>query len=199
MVLQTAVNGFGSSVIAGFTAAGRVEQLTNIPMSGLGVGNMTFVSQNYGAGKYERIIKSVKRIFILDVIVSLARSAILVSIGPFIVKLFMKEYNAQIMDAAMHYLWAIAECYSLVAVLFVFRNTLQGLGFTYANMIAGAGELFGRLAVALVFTPLIGFNAICYAGPVAWLLADIPLVIIYLNKKKNFKKLIDNQKQISKG
>lgn len=41
MVLQTAVNGFGSSVIAGFTAAGRVEQLTNIPMSGLGVGNMT--------------------------------------------------------------------------------------------------------------------------------------------------------------
>ena len=199
MVLQTAVNGFGSSVIAGFTAAGRVEQLTNIPMSGLGVGNMTFVSQNYGAGKYERIIKSVKRIFILDVIVSLACSAILVSIGPFIVKLFMKEYNAQIMDAAMHYLWAIAECYSLVAVLFVFRNTLQGLGFTYANMIAGAGELFGRLAVALVFTPLIGFNAICYAGPVAWLLADIPLVIIYLNKKKNFKKLIDNQKQISKG
>ena len=198
MVLQTAVNGFGSSVIAGFTAAGRVEQLTNIPMSGLGVGNMTFVSQNYGAGKYERIIKSVKRIFILDVIVSLACSAILVSIGPFIVKLFMKEYNAQIMDAAMHYLWAIAECYSLVAVLFVFRNTLQGLGFTYANMIAGAGELFGRLAVALVFTPLIGFNAICYAGPVAWLLADIPLVIIYLNKKKNFKKLIDNQKQISK-
>lgn len=199
MVLQTAVNGFGSSVIAGFTAAGRVEQLTNIPMSGLGVGNMTFVSQNYGAGKYERIIKSVKRIFILDVIVSLACSAVLVSIGPFIVKLFMKEYNAQIMDAAMHYLWAIAECYSLVAVLFVFRNTLQGLGFTYANMIAGAGELFGRLAVALVFTPLIGFNAICYAGPVAWLLADIPLVIIYLNKKKNFKKLIDNQKQISKG
>lgn len=59
--------------------------------------------------------------------------------------------------------------------------------------------MFGRLAVALVFTPLIGFNAICYAGPVAWLLADIPLVIIYLNKKKNFKKLIDNQKQISKG
>lgn len=135
----------------------------------------------------------------IDGKVSWACSAILVSIGPFIVKLFMKEYNAQIMDAAMHYLWAIAECYSLVAVLFVFRNTLQGLGFTYANMIAGAGELFGRLAVALVFTPLIGFNAICYAGPVAWLLADIPLVIIYLNKKKNFKKLIDNQKQISKG
>lgn len=190
MVLQTAVNGFGSSVIAGFTAAGRVEQLTNIPMSGLGVGTMTFVSQNYGAGNYKRIIKSVRKILVLDIAVSVVCSLILVLAGPYVVQLFMTEYNEDIMFAAKHYLWAIAECYSLVAVLFVFRNTLQGLGFTYANMIAGAGELFGRLAVALIFTPLIGFNAVCYAGPVAWLLADIPLIVIYLIKKKKFKKLI---------
>ena len=77
----------------------------------------------------------------------------------------------------------------------MFRNTLQGLGFTYANMIAGAGEFFGRLAVALVFTPLIGFNAICYAGPVAWLLADIPLIIIYISKEKKFKQKINQNNQ----
>lgn len=190
MVLQTAVNGFGSSVIAGFTAAGRVEQLTNIPMSGLGVGTMTFVSQNYGAGNYKRIIQSVKKILVLDIAVSVICSLLLVTAGPYVVQLFMTDYNEAIMFAAKHYLWAIAECYSLVAVLFVFRNTLQGLGFTYANMIAGAGELFGRLAVALIFTPLIGFNAVCYAGPVAWLLADIPLIVIYLIKKGKFKKSV---------
>lgn len=189
MTLQTAVNGFGANVIAGFTAAGRVEQLTNIPMSGLGVGTMTFVSQNYGAGKYRRIIDSVKKIFLLDILVSLICSIILISIGPYVVTLFMSEYNEGIMFAARKYLLAIAECYSLVAVLFVFRNTLQGLGFTYSNMIAGAGEFFGRVAVALIFTPLIGFDAICYAGPAAWLLADIPLIIIYLSKAKRFKKL----------
>lgn len=193
MVLQTAVNGFGSSVIAGFTAAGRVEQLTNIPMSGLGVGTMTFVSQNYGAGNYKRIIQSVRKIFVLDIAVSVVCSLILVLAGPYVVQLFMTEYNEDIMFAAKHYLLAIAECYSLVAVLFVFRNTLQGLGFTYANMIAGAGELFGRLAVALIFTPLIGFNAVCYAGPVAWLFADIPLIVIYLIKKGKFKKLMQQK------
>jgi len=190
MTLQTAVNGFGSNVIAGFTAAGRVEQLTNIPMSGLGVGTMTFVSQNYGAGNYKRILQSVKKILLLDIAVSVVCSLILVSAGPYVVQLFMTEQDENIMFAARHYLWAIAECYSLVAVLFVMRNTLQGLGFTYANMIAGAGELFGRLAVALVFTPLIGFDAVCYAGPVAWLLADIPLIVIYLMKKKKFKRLM---------
>jgi len=191
MILQTAVNGFGSNVIAGFTAAGRVEQITNIPMSGLGVGTMTFVSQNYGAGNYKRIIQSVKKILLLDVMVSVICSLILAFSGPYVVRLFMTDYNEDIMFAAKHYLWAIAECYSLVAVLFVFRNTLQGLGFTYSNMIAGAGELFGRLAVALIFTPLIGFNAVCYAGPVAWLLADIPLVVIYLVKRNKFNKLIN--------
>lgn len=189
MTLQTAVNGFGANVIAGFTAAGRVEQLTNIPMSGLGVGTMTFVSQNYGAGNYDRIVKSVRKIFLLDIAVSVVCSLLLVLIGPSVVKLFMTDYNADIMFAAKHYLSAIAQCYSLVAVLFVFRNTLQGLGFTYSNTIAGAGEFFGRLAVALIFTPLIGFDAICYAGPVAWLLADIPLVVIYLKKQSEFKKL----------
>ena len=194
MTLQTAVNGFGESVIAGFTAAGRVEQLTNIPMSGLGVGTMTFVSQNYGAKNYDRIIKSVRKIFILDICVSIICSIILILIGPSVVGLFMTKPNAEVMAAAKHYLLAIAECYSLVAVLFVLRNTLQGLGFTYSNTIAGAGELFGRLAVALIFTPLIGFNAICYAGPVAWLLADIPLVVIYLIKQKQFKQ--ESAKQI---
>lgn len=185
MTLQTAVNGFGSSVIAGFTAASRVEQITNIPMSGLGVGTMTFVSQNYGAGNYDRMFKTVRKIFFLDVAVSVLCSVLLVSVGPYAVRLFMSENNEEIMFAAIHYLRAIAICYSLVAVLFVFRNTLQGMGFTFANTIAGAGELFGRLSVALIFSRIIGFEAVCFAGPAAWLLADIPLVIIYLSKKKN--------------
>ena len=185
MTLQTAVNGFGSSVIAGFTAASRVEQITNIPMSGLGVGTMTFVSQNYGAGNYDRMFKTVRKIFFLDVAVSVLCSVLLVSVGPYAVRLFMSENNEEIMFAAVHYLRAIAICYSLVAVLFVFRNTLQGMGFTFANTIAGAGELFGRLSVALIFSRIIGFEAVCFAGPAAWLLADIPLIIIYLFKKKN--------------
>lgn len=67
----------------------------------------------------------------------------------------MKEYNPEIMNAANHYLWAIAECYSLVAILFVFRNTLQGLGFTYANMIAGAGEFLEDLPLLLYLQRLL--------------------------------------------
>lgn len=189
MSLQSVVNSLGTDVIAGFTAAGRVEGITNIPMSGLGVATQTFVGQNYGAKNYDRIIKSVKKIFLLDLLVSVIMSVTLYSIGGPMVSLFMSEMNPDIMTAAKRYILAISQCYSLVAILFVMRNTLQGLGFTYANSIAGIGEFFGRLAIAFIFTPALGFDAVCYAGPAAWLLADIPLIIIYIFKHRKFKAL----------
>ncbi len=189
MSLQSVVNSFGTDVIAGFTAAGRVEGITNIPMSGLGVATQTFVGQNYGAGNYERIVKSVRKIFLLDLAVSVFMSVTLYSVGKPLVSLFMSEINPGIMMAAQRYILAISQCYSLVAVLFVMRNTLQGLGFTYANSIAGIGELCGRLTIAFILTPALGFDAVCYAGPAAWLLADIPLIIIYLFKERKFRRL----------
>lgn len=200
MCLQSVVNSFGTPVIAGFTAAGRVEGITNIPMSGLGVATQTFVGQNYGAKNYKRITDGVKKIFILDIAVSVFMSTALYVMGEPIVSLFMEEFDPAIMVAAKRYILAIAQCYSLVAVLFVMRNTLQGLGFTFANTVAGVGEFFGRLSVAFIFTPLLGFSAVCYAGPAAWLLADIPLIIIYLHKHRQFKKLTaesTNQKKVS--
>ena len=198
MCLQGAVNGFGANVIAGFTAAGKVENLTNIPMSGLGVATQTFVGQNYGAKNYDRIVKSIHKIFVLDLVVSVAMSITLYAIGEPLVSLFSTEVNNEMMFAAKRYILATAQCYSLVAILFVLRNSLQGLGYTYANMIAGAGELVGRIAIAFIFTKIIGFSAVCYAAPAAWLLADIPLAIIYLNKEKKFKRLAKQQNAVGK-
>ena len=194
MALQSAVNSFGANVMAGFTAAARVENLTNIPISGFGVSAQTFVGQNFGAKNYMRIKSGVKSILIMNILTSATMSIILFFAGPVLVSFFMSEQNPEIMSAAKSYINAISQCYSLVAILLTLRNSLQGLGFTYANMIAGAGELFGRLAVAFVFTPLIGFSAVCYAGPAAWLLADIPLAIIYLHKRKTV--LNDNDKEL---
>lgn len=188
MSMQSAINSFGSDVMAGFTAAGRVENLTNLPMSALGVATQTFVGQNYGAKQYERVINAVRKIFILDVSVSVLMSITLYLIAPTFVSWFMTEPNEAMLQAADRYILATCQCYSMVAILFVLRNTLQGLGFTYANTIAGAGEFIGRLSVAFIFTKIFGFTAACYAAPAAWLMADIPLIIIYLIKERKFRK-----------
>ncbi len=189
MCLQRVVNSFGTDVVAGFTAAARVEGLTNIPMSGLGVATQTFVGQNFGAGQHGRIRAGVQQIFLLDLLVSVVMSITLFLLAEPVISLFGEDLNAAIMAAGKRYILAIAQCYSLVAILFVMRNTLQGMGFTYANSVAGIGEFFGRLSVAFILTPLLGFDAVCYAGPAAWLLADIPLIIIYLSKQRKYKAL----------
>ena len=189
MCMQSAINAFGTSAMAGITAANRVENLTNIPMSGLGVATQTFVAQNFGAKNYRRITDSVKKILLLDLFVSILMSTALYFGGPHVVSLFMKEIDPEIMSVAKRYILAISQCYALVAVLFVLRNTLQGLGCTYANAIAGAGELIGRLSVAFIFSKMIGLTAVYYAAPAAWLIADIPLIVIFIKKAKEMKRL----------
>ncbi|MBE6836289.1 MAG: MATE family efflux transporter [Ruminococcaceae bacterium] len=193
MCLQSAINSFGSNVMAGLTAASRVENITNISMSAIGVSTQTFVGQNYGAKNYKRITDSVKKMFFLELIISVVMSLILITAGPHIVSLFIKVPNEEMLYASGRYLLAIAECYSLVSILFILRNTLQGLGFTYANAVAGAGELIGRIIVSLILVRFFGFEIVCYAAPTAWLMADIPLAIIYLKKQREFKKLIQTE------
>ena len=133
----------------------------------------------------------------IRVVVGMATCGIAAGARP-VMMAFMDEINNEMLLGAKRYILAIAQCYSGVAVLFVMRNTLQGLGFTYSNSIAGIGEFFGRLSVAFILTPMLGFDAVCYAGPAAWFLADIPLIIIYLIKQRKFKKLISqNSDQIA--
>jgi len=191
MCLQSAINSFGANVMAGLTAASRVENVTNISMSAIGVSTQTFVGQNYGAKNYKRITYSIKKMFFLELIISVCMSVILITVGPHIVSLFITVPNEEMLFASKRYLLAIAECYSLVSILFILRNTLQGLGFTYANAIAGAGELFGRIIVSIILVKFFGFDIVIYAAPTAWLMADIPLAIIYLKKQKEFKNLTD--------
>ena len=135
------------------------------------------------------VLTTVRKVFVVDLGLSVLCSLVLFFGGEQIVGLFMTDYNSQIVYAAKEYLFAISLCYSLVSVLFVLRNTLQGLGCTYANAVAGAGELIGRITVSYLFTPLFGFKAVCFAGPVAWLLADLPLIVLYWRKAKQMRKL----------
>ena len=195
MFLQSAVNSFGPDVMAGLTAAGRVENVTNISMSAIGVATQSFVGQNYGAKNYERIIKTVRKLFLLELVLSVFMSGLLILIGRPLVSVFTTEPNEAMMQAASRYIFSIASCYSLVAMLFILRSTLQGLGFTYANTVAGIGELFGRILISVVMAKIFGFPAVCFAAPTAWLMADIPLAIIYFKKQKEFKQLAREQKE----
>ncbi len=194
MVLQTTINSYGSSYVAGWTVANKPELLANIPLSATGVAVATFSGQNFGAGKMERVRKGVRSALIFSGCISVVMSLILYVFGDDISKLFLDSENAAALFASKTYLQTIAVFYFALTVLFIFRNALQGIGKSYVSMMAGISELVGRLIAALILSHFFGFAGVCFASPFAWILADIPLLIIYYLKvvKRKDKKCLRN-------
>lgn len=182
MVLQSTINTYGPSVMAGFTIANKPELLANIPLSATGVACATFAGQNYGAGRMERVRQGAKSAILFAGSMSVVMSTILYFFGGRIAQIFVDDANIDTINAAHTYLKVIAIFYFALAVLFVFRNTLQGIGKSYVSMIAGVSELVGRVVAALILSRLFGFFGVCLASPFAWMFADIPLLLIYYFK-----------------
>lgn len=182
MVLQTTINSYGSDYVAGWTVANKPELLANIPLSATGVAVATFSGQNFGADKMDRVRKGVRSAIIFSGCLSVVMSFILYVFGDDIARLFLDGNNDDAIFASKTYLQTIAIFYFALAVLFVFRNALQGIGKSYVSMMAGVAELFGRIIAALILSRFFGFAGVCFASPFAWILADIPLLAIYYVK-----------------
>ena len=180
MILQGAVNIFGSSVVAAFTAASKVENLSTQTMPTLGTAIATYCGQNLGAGKYKRIYEGMRKGFFICIFISLAASAICVFGGRFIVSWFVSNPSEEIFSSAMQYLTIASWFFLPLAMIFLYRNALQGLGEGLVPMLSGVIELVCRfVAIALLQKPL-GYQGICLADPAAWVGAGIPLMITYI-------------------
>ena len=79
-------------------------------------------------------------------------------------------------------------------ILFILRNLLQGLGYSFLAMFGGVAEMIARCIVAFCFVGMFGFSAICFANPMAWVFADVVIIGGWLYKRKELK-LMMNQKK----
>lgn len=179
LILQAVLNGFGSEVIAGFTAASKVEQLSIQPVMSLGMAMATYSAQNFGAGKLDRVRVGARDGSLIAIGFALFGTAIIVFFGRAAAALFMEKPTAQILDSAQTYFNAIAPFYVPLSMIFVFRNILQGIGKGFVPLMAGVGELILRAVGALVFAPILGYLGVCLAGPAAWVGAAVPLMLAY--------------------
>ena len=180
MILQGAVNIFGSSVVAAFTAASKVENLSTQTMPTLGTAIATYCGQNLGAGKYKRIYEGMRKGFFICIFISLAASAICVFGGRFIVSWFVSNPSEEIFSSAMQYLTIASWFFLPLAMIFLYRNALQGLDQGLIPMLSGVIELACRFGVIALVPASTGFFGVCFADPAAWVGAGIPLFVTYL-------------------
>lgn len=193
MVLQSAINGFGSTVVGAYTAASKVEQLATQPMQTLGTTMATYCGQNMGAGRYDRIKAGMRSASIIAIATTLFAILVVVLGGNTIVKWFVSNPTQDVMHWAETYLRIIAIFFIFLSFLFLYRNALQGIGLSFIPLMAGVGEFVTRIVVAL-FLAQNNYIMICLASPLAWIAAYVLLAVKYYFYNKELKIKIENMK-----
>lgn len=179
MILQSAINDFGSSVVASYTAASKVENLSTQIMVTLGAAMATYCGQNMGAGRFDRVKEGVRKSYII--VVGAVAMAVFISAvcGESIVRWFISNPSDEVLGYATTYLNTVSWYFAFLAFLFLYRNVLQGLGNGILPMLCGVAEMVVRTIIAFTLTGRWGYMAICMASPLAWIAACIPLWLCY--------------------
>lgn len=181
IIVQSALNPFGEIPIAAFSAGSKVMNLvTQQIMIALGVGMATYVGQNWGAGNIHRVRQGVRTGCVLAVIVGVLSMVLITLVGEAFVGLFVTANVREVTVYASEY-FSIARWFFVpLAMIFVFRNSLQGLGDGFFPMMGGVFELAARAIGVVVLVKPLGFTGIVLTDPCAWLAALIPIVPVYL-------------------
>ena len=182
MIMQSAVNLFGSEAVAAYTAANKLENLVVQGMIAMGQTMATYGGQNYGSGNVGRIKNGVKNALIAEFIYSLAAAAIVFFLYKPCLGLFFTgnvDLNAMIP-------WARTYCQLCIlffvplSTIFIFRNIMQGCGYGFLPMMGGVVELIARLIVSMASIKLYSYFLACFADPAAWLSAGVFTGVSYL-------------------
>ena len=179
MMVQTALNLLGSTQVAAFTAASKIEQVVTQAYVAMGTTMATYCAQNMGAGKIRRIRQGFKAITIMGIIYSVIVAAVIMTVGKYMTYLFLSGDLTEIMQSVDIYLKCAGAFFIPLTVVNVYRNGIQGMGYGLLPMMAGVAELIGRGVVAILATRQKSYVGACMASPAAWVLAGGLLLMMY--------------------
>ena len=207
VILQTAVNGLGSLVVAAVTAGSKISMFLCCPFDALGSTMATYAGQNVGAKKLDRVNEGIKNSIIIGSVYSIIAFLVSIFFGKTIALLFVDGNELELLSMVSKQLIITALFYIPLCLVNVVRFTIQGMGYSTFAIFAGICEMIARTICGFILVPIFGFNAVCLASPIAWICADlflIPGYISVMNKMKReikplTKEKVGNIKEISRS
>ena len=184
LVIQAAINGFGSMTVAGVTAAQRINAFISCPIEAIGATMAPYSGQNMGAGKLDRVGKGLRDASLLGFVISAVLFVFVLLTGKQLSLLFLDTADAQVVAYSYRVLVFTAAGYCLLVLVNTVRFTIQGMGFSVFAITSGVLEMIARSLAGLVVVPLIGYTGICLAHPMAWIFADAFLIPAFFYCKK---------------
>lgn len=179
LVVQSLCNSFGTEVIAGFTAAMRIEQISTQPLFALGIAFATYSAQNFGAVLIKRIRQGVRQCLLAGLVLSIVIGLTVRFFGVDMISLFIENKDINIIIIGQKYLLLSSFFYFFLVCIFIVRNAIQGMGKTFVPVLSSCIELVVRIIIAIYLSKKIGYIGLFWSGPIAWMLGALTVVIGY--------------------
>ena len=191
MIITAVVNGYGVAFIGGYTAANKLYGILEIAATSYGYAMITYVGQNLGAEKYDRIRQGMGRAVAISLVTSAAIALVMLVFAESIVGSFISGTPAEVAEAikfGCQYLSIMSICLPVLYILHVTRSAVQGMGNTVLPMVSGISEFVMRTGGVLLLPAVMGETGIFLAEVLAWLGADLILVPSYFITMKKISK-----------
>ncbi|QUO32371.1 MATE family efflux transporter [Faecalicatena sp. Marseille-Q4148] len=179
LMVQSALNILGSTMVAAFTAACKIEQVVTQAFIAMGTTLSVYSAQNMGAGKVKRIRQGFRAATWMSFVYAILSGLLIMTVGKYMTVFFVSGNIGEIMDAVDIYLKCVGIFFIPLAVVNLYRNGIQGMGFGLLPMMAGIAELIGRGVTAVIASRHASYLGICLASPAAWILAGALLIVMY--------------------
>lgn len=177
LILQTAINVLGSSYIVAQTAARRITEVLMSIFVAMGQTLPTYAGQNFGAGNYRRIKEGMKFGYQVTIGWCVVVLVVVYLAAPTLIQMITGSEDKVMINAANNYLRTDTLLYFLVAIIFVQRTTLQGIGDRKTPLISSGIELTGKLILTLTIVPAMGYAGVILVEPIVWCVMIIPLIL----------------------
>ena len=189
VVLQYGINGLGTLVIAGHTAARKLFAFTDMPLSAMASACSTYVSQNYGANHPDRVRRGMRDIYLYSVVVAAAAVLLMAAGAEWMVKLVSGSSEPVVLENGARYLVWNAPFYAVLGMLLSTRYALQSMGEKVLPLLSSVIEFLGKIVFVLLFIPRFEYNAVILCEPVIWCFMTIELLMAYRHNSFVFPKM----------
>ena len=180
IILQSAINGLGTSIVAAHTAARRLFDILMILIYTVGLAMTTYVSQNAGAGRVDRIKQGVRHAHVVATIISTMMILLCYLIARPVIEWLTSSTDPAIVDPAVFYLKFGVWFFYALGPLFILRCSLQGMGCKIIPICSSILEMLVKIASAAILVPHLQYFGVVLTEPISWVLMTTLLAIGYV-------------------
>lgn len=183
IVLQGAINGLGTAIVAAHTAARRVFDILTVTLYSIGIAMTTFVSQNMGAGRPERTRQGVRQAIIMVTVITTILIVICFIFGEPVFRWITSSDDRAVIDPAVMYSRISIVFFYVLGPLFVLRCSLQGMGRKVIPVCSSVLEMVVKILSARFLVPVFAYTGVAFTEPISWVAMTILLAVAYLTGK----------------